>query len=167
MSLFLCFNDPSRKVSFQLKRVSLSVCRNCSAPDSICKLQRCSTVWRQPSTSYNCFQSSSAVPDSQTTLQWINLSPKKKNGSPTPRWNITGKSPGIAIRESATEPACPKPSQSVGVKLLTVSSAAVLSYKTRSLIHSALVLIRRIFFLPVDVTTGYGHINETLYGAKI
>jgi len=43
-----------------------------------------------------------------------------------------------------------------------------LFYKRRSLIkRSALIFIRRIFFLPVAVTAGYSHINETLYGAKV
>lgn len=43
-----------------------------------------------------------------------------------------------------------------------------LFYKRRSLIKcSALIFIGRIFSLPVAVTVGYRHINETLYGAKV
>lgn len=43
-----------------------------------------------------------------------------------------------------------------------------LFYKRRSLIKcSALLFIRRIFFLPVAVTVGYSPIHETLYGAKV
>lgn len=43
-----------------------------------------------------------------------------------------------------------------------------LFYKRRSLIKcSALLFIRRIFFLPVAVTAGYSPIHEMLYGAKV
>lgn len=54
-----------------------------------------------------------------------------------------------------------KSKQSIGGKLLTVSSGSMLSYKSRSLIKkTSLVLVRRTFFLPVAVTL-WGTVTET------
>lgn len=88
--LFLCFIDISGKLSFQLKTLSVfksnlwlpwSLRASDPAthlPNPAWELQGHSIAWLWPSAAYNRLQSFLAVPDSQTTFQWINHSTKKK-----------------------------------------------------------------------------------------